>query len=114
MSADSQLAALSWPVDGRSLARDSAFESACLAAGRPRGYRARQGGINTGTNGVAVYYPFALVALKEFVQSDDHEETGDLLLIFEDNEGAQVTIKVRQSVISQLLERLPRPADPHS
>jgi len=73
-----------------------------------------QGGIKTGTNGVAVYYPFALVALKEFVQSDDFEETGELLLIFEDNEGAQVTIKVRQSLISQLLERLASPPAPHS
>ena len=102
------------PSTPGSLARDSAFESACLAAGRPRGYRARQGGIKTSTNGVAVYYPFALVALTEFVQSDDHEETGELLLIFEDQDGTQVTLKVRQSAISDLLQRLANPPTPHS
>ena len=101
------------PSTPGSLARDSAFESARLAAGRPRGYRARQGGIKTGTNGVAVYYPFALVALKEFVQSDDHEETGELLLIFEDRDGAQVTLKVRPSVIADLVKRLAHPPAPH-
>jgi hypothetical protein len=63
------------------------------------------------TSGIAVYYPFALVALKEFVQSDDHEDTGDLLLIFQDEEGAQVTIKLREPAASQLLARLGRPAD---
>jgi hypothetical protein len=78
------------------------------------GTTVRQGGIRTGSKGVAVYYPFALVALKEFVQGDDHEETGDLLLIFEDDEGAQVTLKVRQSVISDLLERLANPPTAHS
>lgn len=72
-----------------------------------------KGGIKTGTNGVAVYYPFALVALKEFVQSDDYEETGELLLIFQDEEGAQVTLKVRQSAISDLLQRLASPPTAH-
>ena len=70
-----------------------------------------QGGIKTGTGGVAVYYPFALVELKEFSKSDDYEETGELLLVFEDHDGAQVTLKVRESVIAGLLERLARPPD---
>jgi hypothetical protein len=34
-----------------------------------------------------------------------------LLLIFEDADGAQVTVKVRESVISELVARLARPPD---
>jgi len=65
----------------------------------------------TGTRGVAVYYPFALVELKEFTKSDDYEETGELLLVFEDHEGAQVTLKVREALIAGLLDRLARAPD---
>ena len=67
--------------------------------------------VRTGTRGVAVYYPFALVELKEFTKSDDYEETGELLLVFEDHEGAQVTLKVRESAIAGILERLAQPPD---
>jgi hypothetical protein len=67
--------------------------------------------VKTGTHGVAVYYPFALVALKEFAKGDDYEETGELLLIFEDSDGAQVTLKVRESAVAAMLERLARPPD---
>ena len=67
--------------------------------------------IKTGTRGVAVYYPFAIVELKEFSKSDDYEETGELLLIFEDSDGAQVTLKVRESAIAEMLARLSRPPD---
>jgi hypothetical protein len=45
------------------------------------------------------------------VKSDDYEETGDLLLVFEDDDGAQVTVKVRQALLTELLERLARPPD---
>jgi hypothetical protein len=45
------------------------------------------------------------------VKSDDYEETGEGLLVFEDDEGAQVTIKVRQAVLAEMLERLARPPD---
>jgi len=37
-----------------------------------------------------------------------------LLLIFEDQEGVQVTLKVQQSMISDLLQRLAIPPTPHS
>jgi hypothetical protein len=47
------------------------------------------------------------------VKSDDYEETGELLLVLEDEDGAQVTVKVRETVISQLIERLSRPPDVH-
>ena len=67
--------------------------------------------VRTGTRGVAVYYPFALVELKEFTKSDDYEETGEVLLVFEDHEGAQVTLKVRESAIAGILERLAQPPD---
>ena len=81
--------------------------SACCA--RAIGIACAHGGIKTGKNAIAVYYPFALVALKEFAKSDDYEDTGDLLLIFQDEEGAQVTVKVRDAVVSQIAERLSRP-----
>ena len=45
------------------------------------------------------------------MKSDDYEDTGDLLLIFQDQEGAQVTLKVRDSALAQLLARLERPPD---
>jgi hypothetical protein len=45
------------------------------------------------------------------VKSDDYEETGGLLLVFEDDDGAQVTVKVRPAVLAELLERLARPPD---
>ena len=85
-----------------------------LAGPRITGLPCAQRSIKTGTRGVAVYYPFAIVALKEFVQSDDFEETGDLLLILEDEEGAQVTLKVRESAIADLLERLAKPPTANS
>ena len=84
-----------------------------LVCSSRRDYLARLGGIKTATGRITVYYPFALVALKEFAQSDDYEETGDLLLIFDDADGAQVTLKVRESVITELIERLARPPDRH-
>jgi hypothetical protein len=65
--------------------------------------------VRTGTGNVAVYYPFALVELKEFTKSDDYEETGELLLVFEDHEGAKVTLKVRESLIAGILQRLSQP-----
>jgi hypothetical protein len=37
-----------------------------------------------------------------------------LLLIFEDEEGAQVTLKVRESAITDLLQRLASPPTAHS
>ena len=45
------------------------------------------------------------------MKSDDYEETGEVLLVFEDEEGAQVTVKVREAVLPELLERLARPPD---
>jgi hypothetical protein len=33
------------------------------------------------------------------------------LLVFEDEDGAQVTLKVRESVIAELVARLGKPAD---
>jgi hypothetical protein len=96
-----------------SLGRDSAFTEVAACLFRCAGLPCAQGGIKTGTNGVAVYYPFAIVALKEYVQSDDFEETGELLLIFEDVEGAQVTLKVRESAITDLLQRLAGPPTAH-
>jgi hypothetical protein len=82
-----------------------------LSCGRRGTSVLAQGGIKTGTRGVAVYYPFALVALTEFTKSDDYEETGELLLIFEDADGAQVTLKIRESAIAAMLERLAQPPD---
>jgi len=85
------------------------FSDLCACRAHGIGIACAHGGIKTGKNGIAVYYPFALVALKEFAKSDDYEDTGDLLLIFQDEDGAQVTLKVRDSAVSELVERLSRP-----
>jgi hypothetical protein len=63
---------------------------------------------------ISVYYPFALTALVSFVQGDDYEETGDVLLILTDEEGCQVTLRLRPPLAAALAARLQSPPDPRS
>jgi hypothetical protein len=62
-------------------------------------------------DGVSVYYPFVLVELLGYSQAGDSEED-EVLLSFSDEDGCNVTIKVRLSVIAALLSRLSAPPDP--
>ena len=61
-------------------------------------------------DGVTVYYPFALVELLGCRQVDDHE-AGEILLTFEDEDGCQVTIRLRAVVVEALKARLCTPPD---
>lgn len=60
---------------------------------------------------ITVYYPFALTDLVRYVEGDDYAETGDVLLVFTDEEGCQVTLRVRSSLASALATRLQSPPD---
>jgi hypothetical protein len=60
---------------------------------------------------ISVYYPFALTGLVSFVQGDDYEETGDVLLILTDEEGCQVTLRLRSALASELAARLQSPPE---
>ena len=61
-------------------------------------------------DGVTVYYPFALVELLGYRRVDDNED-GELLLSFEDEDGCQVTIRLRAAVAEALKSRLREPPD---
>jgi hypothetical protein len=61
---------------------------------------------------ITVYYPFALTDLVRLAQGDDFEETGDVLLVMLDEEGCQVTLRLRQDLLSALASRMQAPPDP--
>jgi hypothetical protein len=61
---------------------------------------------------ITVYYPFALTDLVRLVQGDDFEETGDVLLVMLDEEGCQVTLRLRPEMLSALAARIQSPPDP--
>lgn len=63
---------------------------------------------------ITVYYPFALTDLVRYVEGDDYEDTGDVLLIFIDEEGCQVTLRLRPPLAAALATRLQSPPDPRS
>jgi hypothetical protein len=56
-------------------------------------------------DGVTVYYPFALVELLGYRRVDDNEG-GEVLLSFADEDGCQVTIRLRVAVAEALRARL--------
>jgi invasion protein IalB len=64
-------------------------------------------------DGVTVYYPFALVELLSFREVDDNE-AGEVLLSFMDEDGCQVTVRVRREVLEALKSRLAQPPDSSS
>ena len=61
---------------------------------------------------ISVYYPFSLVELVRFVESDDYAGTGEALLVFMDSDGCQVTIRLAPEAIEALAGRLKRKPDP--
>ena len=58
------------------------------------------------THAVSIYYPFALVELVDIGKTDEHEETGEVLLYFLDSDGCQVTLRLTAQTLEQLRERL--------
>jgi hypothetical protein len=55
---------------------------------------------------VSVYYPFALVELLGVAKTDEHAETGELLLHFLDSHGYRVTVRLTPLALEQLGARL--------
>lgn len=64
------------------------------------------------SNGVSVYYPFALVALVDYLEADGHKETGEVHISLRDEDGVQVTVRLTAEAVRQLRERLALPPDP--
>ncbi|HXU43552.1 MAG TPA: hypothetical protein VN675_14590 [Burkholderiales bacterium] len=63
-------------------------------------------------SGVTVYYPFALVDLLGYRQADDAD--GEVLLSFMDEDGCQVSIRLRRHLVEALKARLHVPPDSSS
>jgi hypothetical protein len=61
---------------------------------------------------ISVYYPFALTDLVRYAEGDDYEQTGDVMLVLIDEEGCQVTVRMRSSLAERLASRLQSPPDP--
>jgi hypothetical protein len=61
------------------------------------------------SNAVSVYYPFALVELLDIGKTDEHDETGEVLIYFRDADGCQVTVRLTEVALEQLRARLARP-----
>jgi hypothetical protein len=59
--------------------------------------------------GISVYYPFALVQLVDIGETDEHAQTGEVLLYFLDSDGCQVTIRLTEYALEQLRARLSAP-----
>src|SRR5688500_15723004 len=59
-----------------------------------------------GSEGLSVYYPFALVELLDITKTDEHEERGELLLHFLDADGTRVTVRLTPVALDQLRARL--------
>jgi hypothetical protein len=62
-------------------------------------------------SGLAVYYPFTLVEFLSCAQADEYEETGEILLVFLDQSGCRVTLKVDVTLLAALAARLADPPD---
>jgi hypothetical protein len=61
-------------------------------------------------DGVTVYYPFALVELLGYREVDDDED-GEVLLSFLDEDGCQVTVRLRRELLGAIRARLAEPPD---
>ena len=69
------------------------------------------GGTTAASNALTVYYPFCLVELLAFRESDDVEETGESLVTFLDADGCQVTLRLSPHAVDALRKRMPYPPD---
>ena len=65
-----------------------------------------------GSNALSVYYPFCLVDLVACRESEDVEDTGEVLLSFLDADGCQVTLRLSPHALEALRKRIPDPPDP--
>lgn len=59
-------------------------------------------------NPVSVYYPFALVEFVEVLEDDENRAAGEVLLVFRDQDGCRVTVRLRKAAMERLLAAYPR------
>jgi len=69
----------------------------------------KEGATPTRAAGVSVYYPFPLLELVDIGKTDEHAETGEVLLYFLDSDGCQVTLRVSEYALAQLRTKLSEP-----
>ncbi len=55
---------------------------------------------------VSIYYPFALVELVDIGETEEHEETGEVMLSFLDSDGCRVTLRLTPQALDELCQRL--------
>ena len=87
----------------------------------PRGWNRRSGvlspkedpwlpeGPTATDNPVSVYYPFALVEFVEVLEDDENRAAGEVLLVFRDQDGCRVTVRLRKAALERLLAACARP-----
>ncbi len=66
------------------------------------------------SNALSVYYPFCLVDLTDFKESEDFEASGEAMLVFLDADGCQVTLRLSPHAVEALRKRVAGAPDPAS
>jgi hypothetical protein len=61
-----------------------------------------------------VYYPFSIVDVIAFRESEDYEDNGEVVLTFLDADGCHVTLRLSPHAIEALRKRIPAAPEPHS
>ena len=67
-----------------------------------------------GSNALSVYYPFCLVDVVAYRQSEDVDDTGEVVLSFLDADGCQVTVRLSPHAAEALRKRVADAPDPAS
>lgn len=61
---------------------------------------------------ISLYYPYALVELVSYRQTEDHDRTGEVLLMFEDAGHCHVTIRLERRALRTLARFISSDPDP--
>ena len=69
----------------------------------------KEAATTTRADGVSVYYPFPLLELVDIGKTDEHAQTGEMLLYFLDSDGCQVTLRLSEYALAQLRAKLSEP-----
>ena len=62
---------------------------------------------------ISLYYPFALSDLVAFRKCHDHDDSGEVMLVFEDTAHCHVTIRLHPACLKLLIQRLAAEPDNH-
>ena len=79
------------------------------ASHRGRKVEGKEAATPNRAEGVSVYYPFALLKLLDIGKTEEHAETGEVLLYFLDADGCQVTLRLSAYALVQLRAKLTEP-----